>query len=618
MALVNTGGILAGRRGFRVLVIDLDLEAPGLSYLAPDAGAEERQQAAAEPFAQPGFVDLLTDAKQRGPEVDLFILSAAEIAQKYTREYWLPDELRQFKDGSLHIMPAGMFDGKYAMRLDALDLPELYRDGLGEPLVRAFKEKFAGSGLYDYVLIDSRTGFSDEAGICTRDLADHLMILSGLNRQNVEGTAEFLRALRVATDGKKRFEIVLSPIPTGEDKLFEEREAAEKRSFEVAWQAEVNLSLQIPYHPQLALTEEPHIFRRRRGPLFEAYRAIEASMLSSIGHDAATFERRITESLTGRDFLAALRDLRRLVRLDGGKSAVARVAQRLAWASPTVRRRKGELDTIRGEITLEELLKDSDGRDVVEFIVMELPIEEREWVAQQLLVRLNRKAPELAHILVTRVVQSPSAGPEFLTYFATVMDDRGSFDIAEVLYRRAVEKAPDNAWLLASYARFLQVRREDFGNAETFYHRSLKIEPNAAPILGDYGQFLFSVGRLDEAEEYLLRAFASLDADDYGNLAEIYFSLWLLNRIQARDGMMWESGFKFLLLRKFARHSWNFDQLLRRAASVLQRDELDYAKALAAAFLNKRKMAALDNYARWRSLKPSDPKALKTGTPVPI
>src|SRR6266480_4471335 len=97
MALVNTGGILAGRRGFRVLVIDLDLEAPGLSYLAPNADAEERQQAAAESFAQPGFVDLLTDAKQRGPEADLFIPSAAAIAEKYTREYWLPDELRQFK-----------------------------------------------------------------------------------------------------------------------------------------------------------------------------------------------------------------------------------------------------------------------------------------------------------------------------------------------------------------------------------------------------------------------------------------------------------------------------------------------------------------------------------------
>ena len=81
----------------------------------------------------------------------------------------------------------------------------------------------------------ARTGFSDEAGICTRNLADHLMILTGLNRQNVEGTCQFLMALRSATGGKKRFQIILSPVPNGEDALLEAREAEARRSFEEAW-----------------------------------------------------------------------------------------------------------------------------------------------------------------------------------------------------------------------------------------------------------------------------------------------------------------------------------------------------------------------------------------------
>jgi hypothetical protein len=265
MALINTAGILAGR-GFRVLVLDLDLEAPGLSYLdpdAPDISPEERT-----PKRRPlqlGFVDLLSDAKERGEAADLFILSANEIAERYTQPYHLPEELREFKDGSLRIMPAGKFDGDYAQRFDALNLRELYQDGLGEPLIRVFKQKLVEADLYDYVLVDSRTGFSDEAGICTRDLADYLMILSGLNRQNIEGTCEFLKALRVATAGEKRFQIILSPVPNGEDTLLDQREAMAKVSFEAAWGAKVDLSLQIPSHPQLALTEEPHIFRRRRG-----------------------------------------------------------------------------------------------------------------------------------------------------------------------------------------------------------------------------------------------------------------------------------------------------------------------------------------------------------------
>ena len=97
------------------------------------------------------------------------------------------------------------------------------------------QKEIRGGGQYDYVLVDSRTGFSDEAGICTRDLANHLMILSGLNRQNVEGTCEFLKTLRVATDGKKSFQIILSPVPNGEDAIVDQREAAAMAAFEQAW-----------------------------------------------------------------------------------------------------------------------------------------------------------------------------------------------------------------------------------------------------------------------------------------------------------------------------------------------------------------------------------------------
>ena len=75
MALINTAGILAGRRGFRVLVLDLDLEAPGLSYLDPELPDVPPAQAQRQLPLQPGFVDLISDAKERGEEADLFKLS---------------------------------------------------------------------------------------------------------------------------------------------------------------------------------------------------------------------------------------------------------------------------------------------------------------------------------------------------------------------------------------------------------------------------------------------------------------------------------------------------------------------------------------------------------------
>ena len=122
-----------GRSGLSVLVIDLDLERLGIptSTKWPDASPSE-QKPRQRPL-QPGFVDLLIDAKLRGQEADLFAMSVGELANRYTQAYHVPEDLLEFKDGSLHIMPAGKFDGNYAQRFDDLNLHVLYEQGLGEP-----------------------------------------------------------------------------------------------------------------------------------------------------------------------------------------------------------------------------------------------------------------------------------------------------------------------------------------------------------------------------------------------------------------------------------------------------------------------------------------------------
>src|ERR1017187_1513247 len=85
MALINTAGILAGRRGFRVLVLDLDLEAPGLTYLDPESPDATPAQPQRELPLHPGFVELMTDARKRGEAADLFKLSDVDLEAKYSR-----------------------------------------------------------------------------------------------------------------------------------------------------------------------------------------------------------------------------------------------------------------------------------------------------------------------------------------------------------------------------------------------------------------------------------------------------------------------------------------------------------------------------------------------------
>ena len=714
MALINTAGILAGR-GFRVLVLDLDLEAPGLSYLdpdAPDISPEERT-----PKRRPlqlGFVDLLSDAKERGEAADLFILSANEIAERYTQPYHLPEELREFKDGSLHIMPAGKFDGDYAQRFDALNLRELYQDGLGEPLIRVFKQKLVEADLYDYVLVDSRTGFSDEAGICTRDLADYLMILSGLNRQNIQGTCEFLKALRVATAGEKRFQIILSPVPNGEDALLDQREAMAKASFEAAWGAKVDLSLQIPYHPQLALTEEPHIFRRRRGYLFEAYRAIERSMLVALDHDARTLLQRIKDTLRQKDYSVALRDLRYVIRLDGGRSVLVDLVLDLVTDDQQLLRDKAIGELSQEQITLNNILDDVVGWRVIEFMVDHFPVNEQGGstrpffrllqnyhvnFADKLYKRILSTAPEDAETLggyavflknkrndmnkaeeyYKRALEADSRHARNLSNYAFFLAEREKLDEAEEYYKRALEADPNNAIILGNYAVFLawyqnntgkadecfkraleadQKNTRNLGNyalflmdvrnaldeAEEYYKRALEADPNNAIILGNYavflawyksnlvkeadeyfkraleidqnnainlgnyGQLLVGCNRLIEGEKALRAAFKYIDRSKVKDIADVFFSLWLVAKMQNNTMERWDQYFKFLIMNGFKRrYQWRFNLMLDQAKKVLSPEEFEYAEALARAFLDESQVSNLDRYERWRTMEPLDP-----------
>jgi Tfp pilus assembly protein PilF len=542
------------------------------------------------------------------------------------------------------------------------------------------------------------------------------MILSGLNRQNVEGTCEFLREFRVATEGKMKFQVILSPMPNGEDKLLDDRRIVAEAAFQGAWGAAVDLSLEIPYHPQLALTEEPHIFRRRRGYLFEAYRAIEASMLKALGHDAQTFHRRIRESLEAKDYGMALRGLRHMIRLDEGGVSLSRLTEQLT--RPQVRP-GSETEPPQEPISIRRLLKEEGGLAVVEFIVDSLTVSEWNWLTSRLLQELKRSSPELGDRLLERILESARTSAETLDSYATFLESTGYPDDAEVFHKRAVEADPKHARCLGNYARFLNLR-EDIDGAEAFYKRAIEadprdayslscyavlldywrgdteaaevfhkratesgpgngavlsnyamflkvrrgnmdtaasffqrsieadpmnafnlsryavflenrgdtkaaealhkraieVRPNDTNLLANYGELLAGLLRLPEAERTLLSAFEHRDTATPGDTAEVCFSLWLVSRLQEHAAERWERYYKFLIQRGFRRYPWNFDRMLRQAEKKLSSGELEYAKALALAYLHESKLPELERHERWRKLEPLDPKSQETITPT--
>ncbi|KAE8655439.1 hypothetical protein F3Y22_tig00117027pilonHSYRG00045 [Hibiscus syriacus] len=76
----------------------------------------------------------------------------------------------------------------------------------------------------------------------------------------------------------------------------------------------------------------------------------------------------------------------------------------------------------------------------------------------------------------------------------------------DLVYQMCVAEEPDNALLLANYARFLHLVVKDYDRAEEYYKRAIEADPQDSEALGLFADFLWQV-RNDhwEAEEIYLQ-----------------------------------------------------------------------------------------------------------------
>ncbi|MCY4388576.1 MAG: AAA family ATPase [Desulfurellaceae bacterium] len=197
MALVNAAVELANT-GRRVLVVDFDLEAPGLDTF--DILHSKTQV--------PGIVDFVGEymASGQAPEVDRFVGKSPDIGNQ---------------GGGLWIMPSGAHQDSYAAHFSQIDWGALYEQHDGYLLFEDLKEQWKQVLKPDYVLIDSRTGHTDTSGICTRQLPDAVAILFFPNEQNLRGLTKVVRDIRAEADGPRKKEIelhfVMSNVPDLDD-----------------------------------------------------------------------------------------------------------------------------------------------------------------------------------------------------------------------------------------------------------------------------------------------------------------------------------------------------------------------------------------------------------------
>ncbi len=186
MALANVGWILAAN-GKRVLLIDWDLEAPGLHrYLAPFLA--DPTLARTEGLVDWAYEYLV--AATEPPDRERAPREGADWYKPYAAmdAYARPVEWQFPGDGCLHFVGAGVQGLRYAERVNKLNWLRFYEEYGGKAFVDAALAQAREQ--YDYVLIDSRTGVADTSGICTIQAPDTLVVLFTLNNQSIQGASE--------------------------------------------------------------------------------------------------------------------------------------------------------------------------------------------------------------------------------------------------------------------------------------------------------------------------------------------------------------------------------------------------------------------------------------------
>lgn len=233
-AMVNVAWILSAERNKKVVLIDLDLEAPSLHQIIGELKIEPKY----------GLVDYLYE---RSNNIDDFEIGVTDIIGEIS-----------VPKGSLFIIPAGKFNIDYVAKVDDLKNLPIYDDSLWTE----FKSNLIEQLEPDFVLVDSRTGINIWGALSILNMSDDSIIFMNPTPQNTEG---ILVILKLLNNVNIQPNIVFSPVLGG--KIAKERAMKEWQKIvdyflhnedviEEFDDNDIDEPIMIPYSNEIALSDE--------------------------------------------------------------------------------------------------------------------------------------------------------------------------------------------------------------------------------------------------------------------------------------------------------------------------------------------------------------------------
>ena len=268
LALANAGVALAAK-GHKVLLIDLDLEAPGLHDIHPFRNVGTP--------ASGGLLELL----------GLYMCEPGDTSETEVRDFpaWQLEEhatpvwrtsikkrgeKTNAAEGEVWLLPASasVWSGRgssdqaprppYSAALEQFDWGKFYDQAGDAAWAHILSRITAAQGGYgfDFVLLDSRTGLSDPFYVALT-LATDLVAVAGFNRQNIKGIRDVVRQTQelgfIAEYGRKRVYLVGSPAPEMDDERWHRWEL-ELKELDI-WSDFPGFLVRLPYYKEFALDE---------------------------------------------------------------------------------------------------------------------------------------------------------------------------------------------------------------------------------------------------------------------------------------------------------------------------------------------------------------------------
>lgn len=283
-ALVNSA-LLRAISGDRVVVLDFDLEAPGVTSYVNEIAQKNNKNVDLD--TRRGVLDYLYDAIENNHVSDL-------------KENSITGEALGLKmEGNIWFVSAGnTSDPEYSKKLGSINWAEIFEKKHGALLLENMKRQIESEfGNPDYVFIDSRTGITETGGVCTKYLADLVVMLTSLNAQNIIGTSRVFKAFKKSDISTI---LVASNVPVGlpwgDNQLFTTRIENFKNTFKSP------PDLLIYHYPSLSLVEYlPAWFKfekkssiLKEDPLLKSYETLSNEIESK---NENSFEKFLNEML---------------------------------------------------------------------------------------------------------------------------------------------------------------------------------------------------------------------------------------------------------------------------------------------------------------------------------